>query len=95
MLGRKALQVRVRGFVLKPKTHSLHHVAYSIKVQLQQGHALILNPEVGATEVNEDYIGRVSRLSRRVGVRLCDERVIQRVFLKTRALQRKRQMARN
>ena len=94
LLGQKSISLGVRAFVLKPKTHGLHHVAYSLKQQLDFGCALVLNPECHGCEPNEDYIGRVSRLSRKVGAQIVDLRVIQRVFLKTRALHRKRRKQR-
>ena len=90
LLGVKSIGLSVRAFALKPKTHALHHTAKSLKSQLESGLAIILNPECHGCEPNEDYIGRVSRLSRKVGTPVVDLRVIQRVFLKTRALHRRR-----
>ena len=88
-LGLMALTMNMRAFILKPKNHALHHVALSIKKGLEAGHPLILNPEAHACEMNEDMIGRVSRLSRRVGTRLMDRRVLERYFLKKRALMKR------
>ena len=34
LLGTKALNLRIRAFMMKPKTHSLHHLAYGIRCQL-------------------------------------------------------------
>ena len=94
LLSQRAILLGMRAFVLKPKSHGLHHIGYFLKTQMESGTPLILNPESSATEVNEDFIGRVSRLSRKVGAQVMDLRVIQRVFLKTRALQTKRKQAR-
>ena len=88
-LGKEALSLSIRAFTLKPKAHSLHHMAHSIMCALQDGHALILSPEAESCEVNEDFIGRISKLSRRVGVRCMDRRVFQRYFLKKHALQKR------
>ena len=88
-LGLMALTMNMRAFILKPKTHALHHVAVSIRKGLEAGQPLILNPEAHACEMNEDMIGRVSRLSRRVGARLMDKRVLERYFLKKRALMKR------
>ena len=85
-LGREALSMFIHAFV---KTHSLHHLAISLRTCLGTGSALVLNPEATSCETNEDYVGRVARLSRRVGALLTDRRVIQKVFLKTRALHKK------
>ena len=89
-LGRQALGMFVHAFLLKPKAHSLHHLAYSIRSWLETGAPLVLNPEATSCETNEDFVGRVSRLARRVGSMLVDRRVLQRVFLKTRALHKHR-----
>ena len=38
----------------------------------------------------KDFVGRISRLSRRVDVRTCDKQVFERYFLKVKALLRRR-----
>lgn len=90
VLGRQALRLRIRAFIQKPKHHALHHLAYELKHQLLQGHTLIASPQMTACEMNEDFMGRICRLSRRVGFRLVDLRVGQRYFLKVNALLKKR-----
>ena len=85
-LGVVAIQHRIRSFIQKPKLHALHHIAYKLRVQLLKGSTLIMSPQAHACDVNEDFIGRISRLSRRVGFRLCDKRVCERYFLKIAAL---------
>lgn len=90
MLGRAALQLHMQAFIQKPKQHALHHIGCQLKKQLLVGATLITNPQRNACEINEDYMGRISRLSRRVGFRLCNLRVCQRYFLKVVALLRKR-----
>ena len=92
LLAKQAISVNVRAFVLKPKLHALHHVAHQLKTELEGGQILIQSPQSHACEINEDYIGRVARLSRRVNIRVCDLRIIERIFLKTRALIRKRRL---
>ena len=85
-LSVSVLELRIRAFMFKPKTHTLHHMAVAIRTSLIRGHPAAFNPQVASCDINEDFIGRVSRLSRKVNVRCCDMRVIQRVFLKTRSL---------
>ena len=80
----KSIALGVRGFALKPTAHALHHTAVCLKSQLEKGLAIILNPKAYGCEPSEDYIGRVVRLSRKVGTPVVDLRVLQRVFLKTR-----------
>ena len=89
-LGRTALAMRMRAFILKPKAHALHHIGHSLKVCLAAGHPVVMSPQAHACEPNEDFIGRVSRLSRRVGVRCMSQRVFGRYFLKKKALMTKR-----
>ena len=89
-LGRAAIGYGIRSFIIKPKHHALHHVAYRLKLQLFQGSELILSPQAFSCDVNEDFIGRISRLSRRVSIKLCDLRVCQRYHLKIAALLKRR-----
>ena len=90
LLGQKALTLKIRAFIQKPKCHGVHHIAVSLKRQLKLGVPLVLSPQAFACEICEDFLGRISRLSRRVGFRLCHLRVIQHYFLKVSALIRKR-----
>ena len=76
-LGQQVINMQIRAFIIKPKHHGLHHLAVGLKAALEGGAVLIPSPPIFACE---------SRLSRRVGFRLCDLRVCQRVFLKTHAL---------
>ena len=90
VLGRAAINLRIRAFIQKPKHHALHHVAIHLQRELRKGATLILSPQCNACEINEDFMGRNSRLSRRVGFRLCDLRVIHRYFMKVSCLIKRR-----
>ena len=90
LMGRISIRLKIRAFAQKPKMHALHHLAWHLKVQLQKGAALIWNPQGWGCEMNEDFVGRISRLSRRVSVRTCDKQVFERYFLKVNALLRRR-----
>ena len=90
VLGRAAVGLHIRAFIQKPKHHGLHHVAFELKKQLQHGASFVLSPQSMACEQNEDFLGRISRLSRTVGFRLCNLRVIQRYFLKVTCLLKER-----
>ena len=89
-LGNESLKIHIRAFIQKPKHHALHHIAVFIKKELEKGCSLILSPQCFACDMNEDFLGRISRLSRRVGFRLCDLRVIHRYFIKVKVLLRRR-----
>lgn len=90
VLGRRSLEAGRRAFTQKPKLHALHHLAISLRSALQSGSSLVMSPQACACEANEDYIGRVARLSRRVGFKLVDRRVSERIFIKTFALLKRR-----
>ena len=89
LLGSKCLNMGYRAFIQKPKNHALHHIAWKIREQLLFGAPLILNPEAFSCEPDEDFIGRISRLSRKLDVRKQGSRVFSRMFLKVRALRRR------
>ena len=90
LLARSSIQLRIRAFIQKPKHHSLHHLAVFLKTELEKGATIILSPQAISCDLNEDYLGRIARLSRRVGFKLCDLRVIHRYMLKVSLLLRKR-----
>ena len=90
LLGSICLKAGYRAFIQKPKNHGMHHVAYSLKEQLCSGSQLVLNPEAMSCEQDEDFVGRISRLSRKVDVRKQGFRVFNRLFLKIRAVRRRR-----
>ena len=94
-LGKAALQLHIRAFIQKPKTHALHHLAIFLKQELEKGASVIMSPQAHACEVSEDFMGRVCRLSRRVGFRQVNLRVCHRYFIKVNALLRKRRASKN
>ena len=86
LLGSLCLQAGYRAFIQKPKNHGLHHVALSLKEQLCCGCPLVLNPEAWSCEQDEDFVGRISRLSRKVDVRKQGYRVFNRLFFENSEL---------
>lgn len=92
-LGKRTMEFNIRAFIQKPKLHALHHIAFGLKTQLLSGALLIMNPQINGCDVNEDYLGRISRLSRRVGFRMCDLHVCERYFLKVSSLLRQRSLS--
>lgn len=70
---------------LVPKLHMFHHLSLNVLQPLQQrGVQNILNPLSYSTFQDEDFIGRVCRLSRRINPRLQGLRTIQRYLVTTR-----------
>ena len=88
-LAQVMVSLRMSGYALKPKFHGTHHVAYAIKQALERRSQLVLSPLFAACEQNEDVVGRISRLSRRLATRTLTRRVLQRHFLKKSALLRR------
>ncbi|CAK9077957.1 unnamed protein product [Durusdinium trenchii] len=86
VLAKQGIDLGIVSFSMIPKYHALKHVAFQIRSQLRRGCPRILNPQIDCCESNEDHVGKVAALSRRVSTRLLTRRVIQRYFLKTRAL---------
>ena len=73
-------------FGTKPKFHGLHHVSQEMLHALRGGAEWILSPLAFSCESNEDMVGKVSRLARRVSARLVNKRVLDRLMFKSKAL---------
>lgn len=78
-------EARKRRFPFMPKGHYLHHQFLSMLQQSQRGE-WVMNILAFANQQSEDFVGRPSRLSRRVSSRTTSLRVIQRAFLAIRAI---------
>ena len=74
------------GFRLRPKLHYFHHLLYESQEQLKSGSGFLLSSVMWLCESNEDFIGRLSRVSRRVSARTAGLRTTQRYLVKVRAL---------
>ena len=85
-LAQHCIDCRVTGFRLRPKLHYLGHIVFDQQMQLRRGAQFTLSPAIALCEQNEDFIGRLSRVSRRVSARTCSERTIQRYLVKVRLL---------
>ena len=87
--ARLVLDMKHTGFGLKPKYHGTHHLAHSIRKDLQAGCDLIINPMHAGNEQNEDKVGKVSRVSKKISTRTVTNTILQRYFLKKKALLRR------
>ena len=86
-LAQRCLQEGRKLYALRPKLHYYHHFLYDLKTQLQRGDTAILNySSIFNCESNEDFIGRVSRLSRRVSPKLGSRRTIDHYLLACKLL---------
>ena len=67
-------------FTLIPKIHMLHHQCMRLRLECAES-VYCCNPLAESVQMQEDYIGRPSRLSRRVSMKLIHLRSIQRSLI--------------
>ena len=70
-------------FPMQPKFHYLNHTWVEL-LQQSQKHRWCLSPLIFSCKMQEDFIGKPSRLSRRCNPRSVSQRVLQRSFAATR-----------
>ena len=80
------MEQRVAGFRLRPKIHYFHHLLYEVQLQLVSKPEFVMSAAVYMCEQNEDFIGRLSRVSRRVAAKTAGLRSTQRYLVKARCL---------
>lgn len=85
--AREAFQNSRRLFFMMPNLHRLHHIAWDLKDAAKKLD-FVPNPLAWSTQPSEDYIGRPSRISRRVSPRLQVLRTLQRSLIAARAAYR-------
>ena len=76
-------------FSLRPKVHYFHHALRELEQQILAKHETILSPAIWNCENDEDFIGRLSRVSRRVSPKLTSQRVIDRYLVGVKLLLRR------
>eukprot|EP00438_Fugacium_kawagutii_P031684 Skav232913 [mRNA] locus=scaffold1477:617629:619563:+ [translate_table: standard] len=80
-LAQWSMRNDIVAFAMVPKVHAWKHEAYDLYKELTktngESEMLFFNPLVHSCEINEDTIGRVSRVSRRVDSRLMEKRCLQ------------------
>ena len=67
---------------MEPSQHLLKHVKMRLQEPLDAGAPVIMNPAAWLCEQSEDWIGRISRITRRVHARTCGQRTLQRYLVK-------------
>ena len=77
-LHRRSLQQRMRCFKIRPKFHMLAEIARALKPRDRSD---VWNPACDCTWGDEDFVGRVSRLSRRTHPARAAVRTTQRYLL--------------
>ncbi|CAK9035518.1 Putative E3 ubiquitin-protein ligase HERC1, partial [Durusdinium trenchii] len=76
-------------FAIKPKQHMWKHTLVEIRHQLSRGSQVVLSPLCYNCEGNEDSVGRLARLSRRLDSRGISGRVLQCFLVKAYMLHRR------
>ena len=76
-----------RLFLMQPNLHRLHHIAWHLGEDARKMD-FVPSPLAWSTQPEEDYIGRPSRVSRRVSPRLPIQRTIQRSLIAAHAAYR-------
>ena len=76
-LASRCIDERRCFYALRPKLHFFQHTVLELQTQVSQGDTHILSPAVWNCEANEDYIGRICRIGRRVSPRLTTLRTLE------------------
>lgn len=87
-LASRSLNEQFCGWAIKPKLHLLKHAHLEMHEWLLAGSQVLPNHNLHGCEMNEDYIGRCCRLSRRLDSRKVGERVLQCALMKSSLLYR-------
>ena len=59
--AQKCHELEYAGFGVKPKLHALHHVSFELLSEVRAG-GMVLNPLAFSCELNEDAVGRITKL---------------------------------
>ena len=78
--ARMAVESGKRRFAMIPKCHFLHHTAIMLKSQAGRA-PWAQNPLGFSVQIQEDFIGRPSRVSRRVDVRQIHRSTLNRCLI--------------
>ena len=78
-LAKGTFEKGLRRYVLIPKLHFFHHLMTDLREQ-GSAHRWALNPLIYSVQMQEDYIGKPSRVSRKVSAKLHSQRTVERVL---------------
>ena len=79
--ARVTLVQRKRRFSIIPKLHMMAHSAMNLQNQASTGAGWVMNPMSQGNQIQEDFIGRPSRISRRVNIRSVHKSLLMRVLI--------------
>jgi hypothetical protein len=84
-MAKKSLELDKPLFAMVPKLHGWHHILINIRMQLDNPECMfVLSPLVWSCAMDEDFVGIISRISRRVSIRTCELRTLQRYLVACR-----------
>ena len=81
-LARSFFDLGLCRYHLEPTLHMCRHVSYGLEQVLQTGAPVLVSPGAWLCEQSEDFVGKISRITRRVSARLCAQRTLQRYLVK-------------
>ena len=82
MLAEMAFSRQLCLYGIKPKMHFKRHILEEIETQLSSQASLILNPLVWDCSQNEDFIGRMCRMGRKIDARVMGPRLLENFLIK-------------
>ena len=82
LLARMCHARGLRRFMLEPSLHYFHHYAVDLTACLEKQHEKIMSPNQDNCECDEDFVGRISRLSRAVHASTTTQRTLERYKIK-------------
>ncbi|CAE7801495.1 unnamed protein product [Symbiodinium sp. CCMP2592] len=85
-LAQRCMEQGCTGYNLRPKLHYMMHLLVHLKAQIDNNAPWVLNEALHLCENNEDFIGKLSRVSRRVHASQAALRTTQRYLVKVRIL---------
>ena len=88
-LADRCISEKRRFYAVRPRLHFFQHTILELQIQLDKGDTHIISPSIWNCEANEDFIGRVSRISRGVSPRLASLRTIQNYLVSCKLLFRR------
>eukprot|EP00438_Fugacium_kawagutii_P035612 Skav231842 [mRNA] locus=scaffold2215:283811:285574:+ [translate_table: standard] len=86
-------------FAIVPKAHFMRHMIQELEAQLASQSQLLLNPLCWDCSQNEDFIGRICRMGRKIDARVMGHRLLENYLIKAGILHgrevRKRKQLKN
>jgi hypothetical protein len=69
-------------FAIIPKAHFTRHIVQELEAQLAKGNKLLLNPLMFDCSQNEDFIGRICKMGRKIDARVMGPRLLGNYLIK-------------